>query len=662
MSLIQNVLGDVDDFDGYAVEVQLNFGAKATGGITSSAGAFFMMGVCDMRIPLSAQINYANMPPHKYGKVDWNHNWSFAEYGAFGYSASSDRVGGWWVDVNAGRATLCSFEEHNPTDVFEAVRNAAIVLRRVPANSSPFVGTLLGSEIYVSGNYAPYVEIAVGKVSPRCAIVAPKKGYVSPYTQQALHWSYHCGDGMITANGITKPYSYVMGGKTTQASAEIRITNTETEAEETTVVAGEATQMIIPQSVLNGGKFRWSVAATSEQGLTSGHVSSDEVTTVDALSDAVIVSPKNTYVNVDEAAVFDWTHIVATGTLQNKYELQAVIDGVWTTLQEESTTETMAVIPAEKLSSKITAWRVRTANNDGVYGEYSEPAKVIVVVAPQVSAVSVSGNVRPTIAWQSADQQGYEVMVDDISTGVQYGTPKKHAWDDLLTDGQHIVKVRVVNRFGLYSKWAEAVHTASNVPFGTHPELTAVPLRSSDVRLEWAGTVGVETYIYRDGERIARIGTDTQYIDHTAHARHEYMVRVVNADGDYVDSDIVVANVYLPDAVIAAVDEWRWVPLGYSATAEPPVRTAAISPVYALNYYSGRQMPAVEMSRHKSATYSVAYAVNKQQAEQLRSMIGKIVLHKRKGETIRGLLQSVNEARAWWGVESTLQIAEVSEA
>ncbi len=661
MNLMSNGLGDIDSYDGLAVEVQFNFGAKATGSMSSSTGVFFMIGVCDDRIPAAQTINYANMPSRKYGKVGWSDNWSFAEHDAFGYSESVDHLGGWWVDSNVGRATLCSFEIHNPTDVFNAIRNAALVLKRIPPQTSAFAGSVFDSAIYATGAYQPYVEIAIGTVAPKCSIISPKDQYISPYEPQVMQWQYVCGNGSKTQNGVTRPYSFVVGGECPQAAAEIRINKEGSATEDAITMAGDATSYAVPRDVLDAGGFTWRVAVKNAMSLTSAFTSVSTVTTVDMVPVATANAPKNTYVNVEEAVFFDWTHTIATGTPQSKYELQGLMGGVWTTLQEEETSETSAVVPVDMLSSNITAWRVRTANNDGVYGEYSEPAQVIFIVAPKVTGIAVTGNVRPTIAWQSADQQGYEVMIDGVTTGVQYGTGKSLVWNDLLADGAHVVQVRVVNRFGLFSQWAEATHEVVNVPQEVAPVLTAAMVGNADVQLMWAGEGAAETLVYRDGELIGRAQSAGVYVDHTAYDEHVYRVRVVAANSNYTDSNEVRVIVPLRETMLAAVGEWNWIELAYSATAEPPVRTAELMPLYALNYYSGREKPVAEMSRHKSATYSVTYAVTKQQAAQLRGMMGKIVVHKRKGELIRGLLQSVSEARTWWGVDLTLQIVEVDE-
>ena len=561
-----------------------------------------------------------------------------------------EKIGTSAQDLIPTAADLYSHAEYYPKMVEEAVRNGALWLKPEASGS----GENYNVVVSMQGTYKAYVEILYGYVEIERYIDSPRDGYLDPYKAQQLKWGW-------ADKELVYPDRQYVGAPPVQQRADVTITVPGEPNSRAFRVDGETNVLDVPVDVLSAENFEWNVKVTTTAGQVTPDAPNISITTIDSLSTASAIAPKNTYVNVDDAVFFDWSHIITTGTQQSKYELQGLVNGVWTTLQEGATNETSAVVPVNMLSSSITAWRVRTANNDGVYGEYSDPAQVIFIVAPKLTSVAVTGNVRPTVSWQSADQQGYEVMVDGVSTGVQYGTEKKLMWSELLADGAHVVQVRVVNRFGLFSQWEKATHEVNNVPQETSPALTVAAVNVADMQLTWDGDDTVEALIYRDGVLIDRVHGANVYVDHTAHGRHTYRVRAVADDSNYTDSNEVHATVPLRDSVLAAVGEWKWIKLAYSATSEPPVRTAALAPVYALNYYSGREKPVAEMSKHKSATYNVTYAVTENQAKQLRDVLGKIVVHKRRGEMIRGLLESVSETRTWWGVDATLQIAEVDE-
>lgn len=637
-------------YDGMGVEVHVHLGARASGQYSYSSNVF-ALGICKSRVNADYTISYNNLPERKYNIVP-----GVTEY--YGFSTSDYDVGGWWVELNKnGKMTLVSYTRLSPVDVLYAIANGALCIKFQEDYQYVKSGYLL-----TDGTYAPYVEIFYGIRTPSIEKINPKSSYMSPYTMQTLTWEFVNADGYISYKGENYPYHCYINGSCQQKDSTLHIKPNGASSMSEYQIDGETNSYIVPQDVLDAGGFEWSVGVTNEFDAFSGYSDTATITTVDSIPSTVVVAPKNTYVNASEAAVFEWQHVISTGSPQNKYELQALVGGEWQTLEEKETALTSAVIPAEQLSSTITAWRVRTANNDGVYGEFSDPASVVLIVAPHVSGVAVTGNVLPVVSWQSDDQQGYEVMVDDTSSGVHYGTQKSYAWQELLADGAHTVKVRAVNRFGLFSEWVSVTHTVANAGMETAPVLTAVAANGMDVELRWTGAGYSAVRIYRDGALLDKLtGYATQYTDHTATGRHVYSVRVSDASGNYADSAPAVADPRILDAAIAVEGVWDWVRLVYAPGADAPQRSVSLAPVYALNYYSGRTYPAVEMSAHRSATYSVTYALDDAgDAERLRGMLGRVVVHKRRGELLRGLLQSVSEARACWGEEVTLAIVEVS--
>lgn len=656
--LISKGLPDGTDREGLAVEIQINFGARSTGSWNTNTNSFFALGFCDGKIAPDSEITYANMPTWS---VYRRPGLKYADI--TGYSMSNRNAGGWWVGENYGSATLISYKEYSPVEILYAIENTALCIR-----SQMYTGNVLAAELLATGSYKPYLEIAYGIVKPEVNGRKPNNGYISPYTKQELNWGYLLSDGQFAYNepGETAEivdYHYIIGGEAGQKNSVIMLTPNGSEEAREITIDGNANTYVLPQDILDSGGFKWKVGVTSVFDAFSEYSNEMTITTVDSIPSTVIVAPKNTYVNTSEAAVFEWQHVISTGSPQSRYELQVHVGGEWKTLEEKETALTSAVIPAEQLSSTITAWRVRTANNDGVYGEFSDPASVVLIVAPHVSGVAVTGNVLPVVSWQSDDQQGYEVMVDDASTGVHYGTQKTYTWQELLADGAHTVKVRAVNRFGLFSEWVSLTHTVANAGLETAPVLTAVTADGLDVELRWTGAGYSTVHIYRDGVLLDKLtGYATQYTDHTATGRHVYSVRVSDTSGNYADSAPAVADPRIRDAAIAVEGVWDWVRLVYAPGADAPQRSVSLAPVYALNYYSGRTYPAVEMSAHRSAAYSVTYALDDAgDAERLRGMLGRVVVHKRRDELLRGLLQSVSEVRTCWGEEVTLSIVEVSD-
>ena len=686
---IQHNLSEYPDaLDGLAVEVHLHLFCK-----TGTAGSKYnarrlVFGIVDSRIESDQVICYNNLSdasvfPERIAGDAFPHT----VYGELPLSVDTPV----FIDDNITDVTFYASKGNSAASVLDAIKNKAIIIGSFASgafNNDGLTGGANAAQAYYTDEYAPYVEVILGSPKPDVdyldAYSKPEDGsYVSPYGGAQFQIAYQCKNEIFTydrANVFTRKTDgtytwileenvqqvdqYIIGGSTPAGKGRAYIKNS-TDATETTVEFEDgALSCLIPSDILSVSTFYWRPAALTKWGAETASLTWRLVTTVDSIPTTKIVSPKNVYVSVLDGVLFEWTHIISTGTDQSKYEIQVLIDDEWSKLQDGATYETKAYVPAISLSSQMSAWRVRTANSDGVYGEYSDPAKIIISVAPIVTSVSVSDrNVQPIISWQANDQQGYEVMVDDASTGVHYGTQKTYAWQELLPDGEHIVKVRVVNRFGLFSDWASVVHVVSNAGLETAPVLTAVAANGLDVELRWTGAGYSAVRIYRDGALLDKLtGDATQYTDHASTGRHVYSVRVSDASGNYADSAPAVADPQILDAAIAVEGVWDWVRLVYAPGADAPQRSVSLAPVYALNYYSGRAYPAVEMSAHRSATYSVSYALDDAgDAERLRGMLGRVVVHKRRDELLRGLLQSVSEVRTCWGEEVTLSIVEVSD-
>ena len=153
------------------------------------------------------------------------------------------------------------------------------------------------------------------------------------------------------------------------------------------------------------------------------------LTTQDSLSKPSGLRLNLGYVDGNLAQQFSWKHVISTGTEQSAYEIQyKTAEGEWTALGAAETGDTQAEILQDTLPSGKLFWRVRTANSDGVWGEWSEPASVVVQARPPEPVISrIDPAPRIFICWQAQDQQGYQVQIGDRIFPEQYGTENNGA-------------------------------------------------------------------------------------------------------------------------------------------------------------------------------------------------------------------------------------------
>ena len=503
-----------------------------------------------------------------------------------------------------------------------------------------------------TNNYTNIIDPALNVVwmSVKPIVKNPAPGYVNPKIGGALTWEMDWDRANVFGE-LEQKYAIVQTRP--NASSEAIETRTET---------SEHKHTIAPNTLTAG--FEWRVQVETRDGETSDWTEWQSVVIVDVMSTPECVSPINQIVEGGGSQVFRWRHIISTGTVQTGYKLQYSLDRTsWKDIASGSGSADSASVDTAQLPSGRLYWRVQTANADGVYGNWSAPALLVLRAAPRVSAVTATGNTLPLVSWTTIGQYGYEVMIDDKTSGVHYGTVTSYQWQDVLADGQHTVKVRVTNEFGLTSEWATLAYSVTNAPTIDAPALVASVDNVVDIRLDWGAIDADFAIVYRDDEELTRTTLPGTMVDHTATGAHTYKVRCVLGDGNYVDSNEATASVTIRDAVIAIDGAWRWKQLAYGINGDLPTREISTRPVYALQNYSGRVLPVAEMSIFVSRSHTLSHTLlTKAEADTILSMIGQIVVYKYTETMIRGLLSNVTATRDGFGEYAlTLTVTEVDE-
>lgn len=315
--------------------------------------------------------------------------------------------------------------------------------------------------------------------------------------------------------------------------------------------AGDAPNVTVPAGTISGESIDWRVIAktNANQTLTSDWMT---LSVEDVPPTAWPISPKDVVVDGSKDQIFIWGHASSTGTAQSKTDLQKSTDGsTWTTLATVTGAARQWTCPAGTLTSSIKYWRVRTYNADGVAGEWSDAAQIVVIAAPTAPSIQIkSTGPRPSISWQTSEQEAYQVELDGKpSGGTHYGTEKSWTSPAYLADGSHTVRVRVQNQYGMWSDWGAAALPVTNTPGAA---ITLIVQASSVADLSWQTSGSYDFYlVYRNGKPIAKL-TQTQYTDELSSGRTTYQVR-----GCYADS----SNYGLSSAATVTITTGQYVTL-----------------------------------------------------------------------------------------------------
>ena len=390
----------------------------------------------------------------------------------------------------------------------------------------------------------------------------------------------------------------------------------------------------------------WKIRWKSELDSTYWETDIGTYTTTDATPTVKILSPINSSIDGAIDNIFTWDYQIDTASKQHAFDLQySANNGLsWENIfTKEPSNNTFAVIPANTFNAGNNLWKVRVYNTDDVASEWSTPASIVVRAAPIKPTISsVTKNPKITVGWQSTGQQAFQVIANDIDSGVVFGTGKTYTIPYYFRDGEAVViKVRIKNRFSEWSEWSEISVTVENTSTGNITAL--VQNVGNDVKLTWStDTDFARFYVLRGGIPIAKITGVQEYTDYMSVGSNEYQIMGVTSDSYYTLSNVVPVSVTPQAAVIGILsDVISWTNLLYRRGNLPEIVTSSSEDIY-YQHYSGRTLPVAYSSRFKSKTKTLTFTVHKEDADKIENMIGQTVIYKDyAGNKIIGIVNNV---------------------
>ena len=430
--------------------------------------------------------------------------------------------------------------------------------------------------------------------------------------------------------------------KQTSAVFEWRVKNANTSS--TINVSGSTTACTVPANTFQSGTIEWRVKVTANSGTTTTSAW-QEITTTDVTPTAKPVSPSGIVIDATIVNRFSWQHIISTGTPQSKADLQSSTDGTtWNTLATVTGENQYYDVPANTFTSGTKYWRVRTYNTDGTASAWSEKAEFIAINAPSAPSIVIqSTGPRPRITWQTSEQEAYQLTLSSgYASGTVYGTEKAWRSPVYLADGSYTVRVRVQNKYGMWSEWSAAALPIS------HTEGEAITLSATaghEAALTWQTAGSYDFYLVeRDGVAIART-VQKQYIDHTSIGSVTYRVRGCYDESDnYGVSNSDTVDILPETNMICDLETGVWLEMRLSETQLRTNRTSFSAGVSTVNL-AGLAYPVEERSEQRDRALSVACAwphAQRAAAIALEALVGRLVcLKDRYGNMAIGSLPSL---------------------
>lgn len=299
-------------------------------------------------------------------------------------------------------------------------------------------------------------------------------------------------------------------------------------------------------------------------------------------------------------------------TSQNQSKWKLVIDES-TTYTGTTEKEKILIAGALQTGKHSMVLTVTYRTSAGVEKHVTKKAEWIVQGRPPTPTITSSSTFvtsRPTIIWDTQDQQGYTLEVLKgvevvYSTEQQNGLIVKHKINTYLENGVYTVKVKVINQYSLESDWGTKQITI-NAQIDGDIDLDTLLIKEA-VRLKWANPSNkfIKFYILRNDEVIAKT-TDTSYVDYTVFGECKYKVRGITVNDVYRDSNICYERCDIRHGIAATIDQLdESVEVGL--TRNEFSFEASISLESNTIMLSGRELPVTIFGEHSTNTFSLKF-------------------------------------------------------
>lgn len=548
-----------------------------------------------------------------------------------------------WADLTMEPSASISAADLS-TQTVDAVRGGACVLSLI-ANTTTWSLVQIKLRTLTDGVTLPYLEVTYDDsitIASKVAVAeAPTDGYVNPREAKSFSWVYEKDDDT--------GYDCV-GEEYGQTSATLYWKESTAENYTAIQIADSTQNVTVPANTFPIGKtIDWYLEGTDGGGVTS----ETEVYSFSTAAGAVTATPASPVNSVEDGSspiVFSWSFTSTDGQQPSAAEIswKDSSDADWNTVVI-SPAASSYTMPADTLAAGPVDWRVRAANIDGTYGNYTAANFICVAAPAPAEGISATAVPMTTVSWQSSGQLAYEISIDGEVVKKAFGADV-YSWQvpEPLEDGQHTISVRVQGEYGFWSQPSTAIITVENDPALTI-ELTAE--FSTDAELGWAYSDAGEhdALIYRDGVRIASAASpNTAYLDQMVLGEHSYFVRVIGNDGNYSQSNTVTGTMSTKTTLIAKLTAGAppsaWIQLRYSENSAGSQIFDWTRSVF-MQHVGGAVWPMLERApfRDLTGSYDCAFRTE-EECEVFEALRGEpVILKSRRGNVVLGVLSQMNK-------------------
>lgn len=477
---------------------------------------------------------------------------------------------------------------------------------------------------------------------------SPTSGYADPRYAITFQW-YFASTGGPVPQGSAIFYWREAGEENWTAVAASGSTAKVTIAANTFPVASEV---------------EWYLAGTDVGG-TSSTSAVFTFSTAAETAYAYPQSPIGITIDSSKPITLRWTLVNADGTLPIRVTLQwkKPTDISWTTIRQADEAFTEWEVSAGYFPVGEIEWRVIATNRDDVDGPAGTAAFVSVRAPDAPVGVSATPVPRTTISWQGENQEGYEIIIDNITVKQAYGSENSWSPDFVLDDGTHVISVRIQGQYGLWSEPGITTVSILNIVPEGWEDLAISGTFDVDAVLHASGAasaVNPAINWFRDGKRIAITQNLRDYSDRYVLGKHRYYVEIWNSDGNYARSNSIEGSMKSCITRIAPFAGGDWIDLRLSKNSNDE-QAFTYNRASTMRHVLGAVYPVLEMSSFEdmSGSYDCAFT-NVEEAAELEKLRGRqVIIKSRGGNVIIGALLNLQKRYGEFFISYTFTISAI---
>lgn len=397
------------------------------------------------------------------------------------------------------------------------------------------------------------------------------------------------------------------------------------------------------------GTVEWKLRVMEESGLYSDWT--EATFTIGTVPQPVprLSSPVGDYIKNGKPITFEWDFVKNTVEEQKAYEIEISLPNETKTIKETSS-KTSHTVDLKITDSIVVYWKMRVQNNFDDWSDWTERVSFQTIgIPPAPQIMSIDNSNRPTVKWNSREQEAFKLSVEDMKGNVIFitkdilgATTREFKIDKVIPNGKYLFKLSILNAYAIYSEITEYTHIIEPTPI----EKPTITIYKSNYFVEITSDY-LEGEVLRDKKVIGKL-KDGKFRDYTGanYKTYSYQVRAFKDDVVGLSDKKGCVTEFGEFNTLATVDkleDFFLIKYGLNESIKKvysfEVQGAAIS-------LEGKKYPFYEFDNHARASFNLSfYLENIDQVIKLQSLVEKkkeFLLRENRGTNRQGTIQGVN--------------------